>query len=115
MRRAQLAGGWNQNVPHRQSKLPRNQSIQSPTLSDQVQPLNCQDPPHPKPGGLTLDKIDLRIEPGQLVGVVGPVGSSKTSLLMAIMNEITPATDAGVGMAAATCGNGSGEVSRNLL
>ncbi|CAN0489277.1 unnamed protein product, partial [Hapterophycus canaliculatus] len=42
------------------------------------------------PGGLVLHAIDLRIEPGQLVGVVGPVGSSKSSLLMAMLREIAP-------------------------
>ena len=49
---------------------------------------------------LTLDAIDLRIEPGQLVGVVGPVGSSKSSLLMAVLREIAPERLAGVGTAA---------------
>ncbi|CAN0033043.1 unnamed protein product [Ectocarpus fasciculatus] len=48
-------------------------------------------------GGLTLDAIDLRIEPGQLVGVVGPVGSSKSSLLMAVLREIAPERASGVG------------------
>eukprot|EP00752_Nemacystus_decipiens_P006704 g6027.t1 len=47
-------------------------------------------------GGLTLDAIDLSIEPGQLVGVVGPVGSSKSSLLMAVLREIAPERSAGV-------------------
>ncbi|CAN0301123.1 unnamed protein product, partial [Scytosiphon promiscuus] len=41
-------------------------------------------------GALTLDEIDLRIEAGQLVGIVGPVGSSKSSLLMAVLGEIAP-------------------------
>lgn len=45
-----------------------------------------------RPGDLTLDAIDLRVEPGQLVGVVGPVGSSKSSLLMAVLREIAPET-----------------------
>ncbi|CAM9553747.1 unnamed protein product, partial [Hapterophycus canaliculatus] len=67
--------------------------------------------PHPKPGGLTLDEIDLRIEPGQLVGVVGAVGSSKTSLLMAIMKEMTPITQPSLSSAAAAFGDVSGEVS----
>lgn len=40
--------------------------------------------------GLALDTIDLRIEPGQLVGVVGPVGSSKSSLLLALLREMAP-------------------------
>ncbi|CAM9820973.1 unnamed protein product, partial [Ectocarpus sp. 8 AP-2014] len=64
-------------------------------------------------GGLTLDAIDLRIEPGQLVGVVGPVGSSKSSLLMAMLREITPErTSGGAGTAAVEggAGHGHGEV-----
>ncbi|CAN0014251.1 unnamed protein product, partial [Ectocarpus sp. 8 AP-2014] len=58
-------------------------------------------------GGLTLDAIDLRIEPGQLVGVVGPVGSSKSSLLMAVLREIAPESAAGVGGASAAEGGAS--------
>ncbi|CAM9996930.1 unnamed protein product, partial [Ectocarpus fasciculatus] len=63
-------------------------------------------------GGLTLDAIDLRIEPGQLVGVVGPVGSSKSSLLMAVLREIAPESAGGVGGASAAeggAGHGHGE------
>lgn len=63
------------------------------------------------PGGLALEAIDLRIEPGQLVGVVGPVGSSKTSLLMAIMKEITPVAAAGLSSAAAAFDGACDEVS----
>ena len=57
--------------------------------------------------GLTLDAIDLRIEPGQLVGVVGPVGSSKSSLLLALLKEIAPESSAGAAVAAL---NGAGLV-----
>ncbi|CBN77890.1 multidrug resistance-associated protein-like protein [Ectocarpus siliculosus] len=65
-------------------------------------------------GGLTLDAIDLRIEPGQLVGVVGPVGSSKSSLLMAMLREITPErTSGGAGTAAVDGGAGHGHGERN--
>ncbi|CAN0142706.1 unnamed protein product [Ectocarpus sp. 6 AP-2014] len=60
-------------------------------------------------GGLTLDAIDLRIEPGQLVGVIGPVGSSKSSLLMAMLREITPErTSGGAGTTAIDGGAGDG-------
>eukprot|EP00903_Cladosiphon_okamuranus_P016201 g14950.t2 len=64
-----------------------------------------------KMGGLTLDAIDLRIEPGQLVGVVGPVGSSKSSLLMAVLREIAPERLAAMDAAAEGAGtaNASGE------
>ena len=54
--------------------------------------------------GLTLDAIDLRIEPGQLVGVVGPVGSSKSSLLMAVLREIAPERLAGMDAAVESMG-----------
>ncbi|CAM9399555.1 unnamed protein product, partial [Ectocarpus sp. 12 AP-2014] len=65
-------------------------------------------------GGLTLDAIDLRIEPGQLVGVIGPVGSSKSSLLMAMLREITPErTSGGAGTAAIDGGAGDGHGERN--
>lgn len=49
--------------------------------------------------GFVLDAIDLRISPGKLVGVVGPVGSSKSSLLMAMLREISPENAGGMGVA----------------
>ena len=49
--------------------------------------------------GFVLDAIDLRIEPGKLLGVVGPVGSSKSSLLMAVLREISPENADGMRMA----------------
>lgn len=57
-----------------------------------------------------MDSINLRIEPGQLVGVVGPVGSSKSSLLMAVLREIAPERLAVMGTRAANTGDGVGEV-----
>jgi len=45
--------------------------------------------------GLALNSISLKIEPGHLVGVVGPVGSSKSSLLMALLREIQPESSSG--------------------
>ncbi|CAN0370120.1 unnamed protein product, partial [Ascophyllum nodosum] len=40
--------------------------------------------------GFTLQSINLTIKPGQLVGIVGSVGSSKSSLLMTVLREIAP-------------------------
>lgn len=43
-----------------------------------------------------LRSIDLKVEPGQLIGVVGLVGSSKSSLLMALLQEMVPDEHVGV-------------------
>lgn len=60
-----------------------------------------------------LDDINLEIEPGMLIGVVGAVGSSKRSLLMALLREILPQQEEdGVSYAAALV---SGRVSSNNL
>ena len=37
---------------------------------------------------MTLKNIDLTVANNELVGVVGAIGSGKTSLLMAILNEV---------------------------
>lgn len=36
----------------------------------------------------TLKNINLKIEPGQLVAIVGDVGSGKSSLLLALLKEM---------------------------
>eukprot|EP00752_Nemacystus_decipiens_P006715 g6038.t1 len=74
-----------------------------------LKPKQDEEPQDTIAGGLTLDSIDLRIEPGQLVGVVGPVGSSKSSLLMALLREMTQESWVG---AAATALNGEDFVKR---
>ncbi len=35
-----------------------------------------------------LNNIDLRVEPGQFLGVAGHIGSGKSSLISAIMGEV---------------------------
>src|SRR5437870_1824405 len=37
-----------------------------------------------------FEKVNLRIAPGQLAGVVGPTGSGKTTLLKAILGVVEP-------------------------
>ena len=39
---------------------------------------------------LILDKIDLKINPGELLGIIGPNGAGKTSLLRIILNIFEP-------------------------
>jgi len=38
----------------------------------------------------TLDHIDLKIEPGRIVGIIGPNGAGKTTTLKLMMNIIKP-------------------------
>jgi ABC-type transport system involved in cytochrome bd biosynthesis fused ATPase/permease subunit len=47
-------------------------------------------------GGFMLDSITLDVFPGELVAVVGPVGSGKSSLVQAILGEV-PLCDGGGG------------------
>ncbi|XP_030838231.1 multidrug resistance-associated protein 4 isoform X2 [Strongylocentrotus purpuratus] len=42
--------------------------------------------------GFTLKNIDFSLRAGQLVAIIGPVGSGKSSLLMAMMNELPTQT-----------------------
>ncbi|XP_053675062.1 probable multidrug resistance-associated protein lethal(2)03659 [Anopheles nili] len=42
----------------------------------------------PKATELTLDGVDLHVQPGTLVAVIGPVGAGKSSLIHAILGEL---------------------------
>lgn len=45
---------------------------------------------YPKAGRPALDGVDLKVAPGQKIGVVGPIGSGKTSLLRLASGLIVP-------------------------
>lgn len=36
----------------------------------------------------TLDQVDLKIKPGQLCAVIGPVGAGKSSLVQLLLGEL---------------------------
>ncbi|XP_037954692.1 probable multidrug resistance-associated protein lethal(2)03659 [Teleopsis dalmanni] len=38
----------------------------------------------------TLDNVDLRVQPGTLVAIIGPVGAGKSSLIQSILGELRP-------------------------
>ncbi|XP_017474881.1 PREDICTED: probable multidrug resistance-associated protein lethal(2)03659 isoform X4 [Rhagoletis zephyria] len=38
----------------------------------------------------TLDDVNLRVQPGTLVAIIGPVGSGKSSLMQSILGELRP-------------------------
>ena len=42
-------------------------------------------------GAPLLDRVDLKIAPGEVIGISGHTGSGKTSLLMLMMNALKPA------------------------
>ncbi|MAE95603.1 MAG: ABC transporter [Deltaproteobacteria bacterium] len=43
-------------------------------------------------GQLLIESLDLALTPGQRVGVIGPNGTGKTSLLLAILGELEPSS-----------------------
>lgn len=57
------------------------------------EPLEVTNPPCPDTSQdlhLALTDIELTVRTGELIVIVGPVGSSKSSLLMAILGELAP-------------------------
>uniref|UniRef100_A0A672RNH9 ATP-binding cassette sub-family C member 5 n=1 Tax=Sinocyclocheilus grahami TaxID=75366 RepID=A0A672RNH9_SINGR len=63
------------DVPVDMASSPDDQALQVPTISQRLQ--------------RTLHCIDLSIQKGKLVGVCGSVGSGKTSLISAILGQMT--------------------------
>uniref|UniRef100_A0A8C2DVI9 ATP-binding cassette, sub-family C (CFTR/MRP), member 5 n=1 Tax=Cyprinus carpio TaxID=7962 RepID=A0A8C2DVI9_CYPCA len=63
------------DVPVDMASIPDEQTLQVPTISQRLQ--------------RTLHCIDLSIQKGKLVGVCGSVGSGKTSLISAILGQMT--------------------------
>ncbi|XP_026086887.1 multidrug resistance-associated protein 5-like [Carassius auratus] len=63
------------DVPVDMASSPDEQTLQVPTISQRLQ--------------RTLHCIDLSIQKGKLVGVCGSVGSGKTSLISAILGQMT--------------------------
>ena len=59
-------------------------------LEDDVQARSTMalSPPSTHTGVLTLTSVDLRVAAGEFIVVVGPVGASKSSLLLAILGEL---------------------------
>ncbi|KAL9890469.1 probable multidrug resistance-associated protein lethal(2)03659 [Glossina fuscipes] len=44
----------------------------------------------PKASELTLDDVNLRVQPGTLVAIIGPVGAGKSSIIQSILGELRP-------------------------
>eukprot|EP00929_Paragymnodinium_shiwhaense_P053587 TRINITY_DN26835_c0_g2_i1.p1 TRINITY_DN26835_c0_g2~~TRINITY_DN26835_c0_g2_i1.p1 ORF type:complete len:1687 (+),score=385.59 TRINITY_DN26835_c0_g2_i1:83-5143(+) len=53
-------------------------------------------------GAIALHEVNVSVKPGELVAVVGAVGSGKTALLHAMMGELVPAGDGRIEVAAKT-------------
>ena len=41
-------------------------------------------------GGPVVVRADLRVDPGEMVGLVGPSGAGKTTLLRAVLRQLRP-------------------------
>lgn len=83
------------------TKLQREQSVPSQVISQQQQqlshnsnvlstPMNkLSDLGQHESSSITLQDITLHVEPGQLVSIIGSIGSGKSSLLSGILDEMT--------------------------
>lgn len=49
---------------------------------------------HPGADGLTLDGVDLTVEPGQITALVGPSGAGKSTLARLLVGLLTPESGA---------------------
>jgi len=77
-----LVGSPLRSIRAGQPSSPGRQTIGSPVRKPNR--------PRARLGGRTyaLQNIKLTVKPGELVGVIGPVGSGKTALLLALLGEM---------------------------
>ena len=69
--------------------LQKGKDEESLSLKTAIEKSEKYDASSNTPKSLTiLRNIDLDVTPGQLVGIAGGVGSGKSSLLSAILNEV---------------------------
>ena len=67
----------------------------------------------PSVSGPTLKSITLQVKKGELLGIAGPVGSGKSSLLLALLSELLPCPVAAAGDGAPPGGGNGAEGPKN--